>query len=289
MIFVSAIGFGSYGVWSRLIGPEFGVFFQGWTRSALVLLFLIPLAIVTKNLKPIKAADWKWLLTAVGFGIATQAPLYYAFNHLDIGTATLIFYSTYLITSYIIGRFLLGEKIGVIKVISLILAFVGLTLIFGLSLAKFSIFAMLLAVVNGIASGGEVSTTKKSTQKFSSLQVSIFVWLGILITHLPLSILLGEPQIPFSFSPTWLAMFGFATAGLISFWLVVEGFKFVDASIGGLIGLLEIVFGVLFGLLFFHEQLSFSIISGGFFIIFAAMLPDLVSIYKNNGAKKELI
>ncbi len=280
MILVSAIGFGSYGVWSRLIGAEFGVFFQGWVRSALVLLFLLPITFLTKKWKPVKREDWKWLLAPVAFGAATQAPLYYAFNHMDIGTATLIFYSMFVITSYIVGKMFLGEKIGVIKLVSLLLSFWGLVTIFGFSLAKFSLLALLLAATNGIASGGEVSTTKKSTQKFSSLQVSAAVWFGIFITHLPLSILLGEKQIPLSLSPTWLAMFAFAAAGLISFWLVIEGYKFVDASIGGLIGLLEIIFGVVFGILIFQEKLTFSVIIGGVIIIFAAMLPDLTEIIK---------
>lgn len=44
---------------------------------------------------------------------------------------------------------------------------------------------MILAAGNGIASGGEVSTTKKSTERFSSLQVGIYVWVGILVIHLP--------------------------------------------------------------------------------------------------------
>ena len=39
----------------------------------------------------------------------------------------------------------------------------------------------------------------------------------------------------------WGAMLCYALSGLGGFWLVIEGFKYVDASIGGLIGLLEII------------------------------------------------
>lgn len=286
MILLSTIGFGSYGTWSRLIGGEFGVFTQGWVRSALVLLVLIPIAVVTKDFKKVEKADIKWILAPVLFAIATQAPLYYAFNHMDIGTATLIFYAMFVITSYIVGTFLLGERLTRIKIVSLMLAFCGLTILFGVSLGSVSLFALLMAVTNGIASGGEVATTKKSTQKFSSLQVSIYVWGGILVTHLPLALLLREPQVPIGLNYIWGSMVGYAVSGLLATWLVFEGFKYVDASIGGLLGLFEILLGVFFGILFFHELLTPSILVGGGLIVLAAMLPDLSMYIGNHGYKQ---
>ena len=278
MILLSATGFGSYGLWSRFIGPEFGIFTQGWVRSAIVLAILVPIAVYSKSFKKVAYNDRKWIFVTVLFGIATQAPLYYAYNHMDIGTATLIFYAMFVITSYLVGRIFLGEKITHIKIAALILAFLGLFLIFSFSIAIFSVLAMLLAAINGIASGGEVATSKKSTQKFSSLQIGIYVWVGILLTHLPLALLVGEKQVPLTMNFVWFSMLGFALAGLISFWLVIEGYKYVDASIGGLIGLLEIVFGVMFGIIFFHEHLTVTIIFGGFLIALSGMLPDLFAI-----------
>lgn len=278
MILVSAVLFGSYGVWSKLLGNDFGIYYQGWVRSAIVLAILLPLMFATKSYRKIEKGDGKWILITVLFGVATQAPLYYAFNHASIGTATLIFYAMFVITSYAVGRLFLGETLTKVKIVAMIIGFAGLVLIFGLSLAKFSLIALLLAAINGIASGGEVSSTKKSTHKYSSLMIGNAVWLGILVTHLPLSLLTSEKQWPLALDQNWAAMFAYAFAGLVAFWLVIEGFKFVDASIGSLVGLLEVVFGVLFGVVFFNEQLSQTIILGGILIVFAAMLPDLVKI-----------
>ncbi len=278
MILLSAIGFGSYGIWSRLIGSDFGVFYQGWVRSALVLLVLIPIIFVTRSYKKVDKKDRKWILIPILFGTVTQAPLYYAFNNMDIGTATLVFYALFVITSYLIGVIFLQEHITKAKLLSLALAFVGLLLVFGVSVASFSLAALLLAALNGIASGGEVSTTKKSTQKYSSLQIGMYIWIGILVTHLPLSLFLGEKQVIPEFNFVWFSMISFAFVGLFAFWLVVEGFKYADASIGSLIGLLEILFGVFFGILFFHEHLTPGIIAGGVLIILAGMLPDLITI-----------
>lgn len=278
MILGSALCFGSYGVWSRLLGHDFAIFFQGWVRSALILIVLLPLMLLRKDNEPITGNSSKWFWVTMAFTVFTQVPLYFAFNHLALGTATLIFYAMFLITSYIVGWLFLGEHISHIKILSMVIALVGLFLTFGLSLATFSVAALLLALLNGIASGGEVATSKKSTQYYSSLQISTYSWLFILLTHLPISLALGENQLVPAFNMSWLAMVGYAATGLIGFWLVIEGFKYIDASIGGLIGLLEIIFSIIFGIVLFKDQLTASIVVGGVLIIFAAMLPDVYAM-----------
>ena len=278
MILASALCYGSYGVWSRLLGHHFGIFFQGWVRSTIIVIVLLPVLVLGKHFKPIARQDRKWFAITMIFTVFTQAPIYFAFNHLELGTATLIFYSLFLITSYAIGWLFLGEKMTAVKIISSILAFIGLFITFGLSLATFSITAMLLAVFNGIASGGEVATSKKSTHKYSSLQLTAYSWVLILVTHLPISLMSGETQITPALNSEWLAMLGYAISGLAGFWLVIEGFKYVDASIGSLIGLLEIPFSVFFGVLLFQDKLTLPIIAGGIIILLAAVLPDLYAL-----------
>jgi drug/metabolite transporter (DMT)-like permease len=169
----------------------------------------------------------------------------------------------------------LSEKISFIKILSFFLSLVGLLLTFGFSLTVFSLSAMFLAAISGIASGGEIATSKKSTKRYSTLQLTTYSWILILVTHLPISLLCDEPQIPPAFNLEWLAMLGYAASGLGGFWLVIEGFKHVDASIGGLIGLLEIIFSFLFGTLLFDDPLTLPAIFGGAIIILAAVLPDI--------------
>ncbi len=280
MILVSAALFASYGIWSKELGPDFGIYFQGWTRSAIVLLMLLPIVLYKKAWK-FKKEDLKWVLISVAFGAATQVPLYYAYNHASIGTTLVIFYAMFVITSYLVGRLFLGERITKVKMISMFLAFAAIALTFGLSLAKFSFLALALAALNGIASGGEVSTTKRTTTKYSSLMITFYIWLGILITHLPLSLLTHEKQWPLAFDKNWAVMLAFAVAGLIGFWLVIEGFKFVDASIGSLLGLTEVIFGFIYGAIIFNEGITFSAVSGGILIIVAAMLPDLKNLMEH--------
>jgi len=285
MVLVSAIGFGSYGIWSKNIGSDFGVFTQGWVRSLIVLLILVPICLKTKQFKRIAKNDLKWALVPVLFGIATQAPLYYAYNNMSIGTATLIFYSLYLITSYIFGYFFMNETIGLPKKIALMLAIVGLGLTFKIELGVFSLLALSLAAINGVASGGEVASTKKLEKKYSSLQVSILIWLGIFLTHLPAAFINGEQLAPIGLTASWLSMLAYAVVGMAAFWLVIEGFRHIDASIGGLLGLSEVVFAVIFGIILFKEKIGLSTAIGGSLIILAAALPDLYNLLTRNKQK----
>ncbi|HSX11661.1 MAG TPA: DMT family transporter [Chlamydiales bacterium] len=278
MILLSALLFGSYGVWSRILGVEFGVFYQGWVRSAFILVVLIPAALIGRHFKRIKRGDQGWFVVTMLFTVFTQAPLYFAYIHLPLGTATFIFYGLFLLTTYAIGWLFLSEKLSPVKIVSFVISLIGLTITFGLSLPVFSAVPMLLAAMNGIASGGEIASSKKLTDRYSSLMVSVYSWIFILITHLPLSLLFGEKQIAPAWNLEWWAMIGYAASGLGGFWLVIEGFKYVDASIGGLIGLLEIIFSFLFGVLFFNDHITLPVIIGGIIILLAAVLPDVYAL-----------
>lgn len=285
MILASSVLFGTYGIWSKYMGDDFGVFYQGWVRSAIILVILCALLSLTKGFRKIEKQDLKWVLVTIGFSLFTVAPIYYAFISTSIATATLLFYGMFIITSYVIGRLFLGEKITKIKLVAIALAFVGLLLIFGFSLAKFSLFGVLMAALNGVASGGEVSSTKKSTGKYSSLLITTYAWAGVFITHLVLSIATGEDQWPAASQTEWLTMVLFAIVAMLAFWLVVEGFKFVDASIGSLVGLSEIIWGVLFGIFLFNEQVGITVWIGGALVLAAGMLPDLMNVLEGKKTK----
>lgn len=280
LIIISALMFGSYGVWARLIGDSFGAFFQGWTRGVIISLIILPILLWKKQIVPIAKKDRKWFYIFLLFTSMTQAPLFYAFNHMDIGSATLLFFVGMLITMYTVGILFLGEKLTKIKLISLILAGIGIYVMFSFSLVMFTLLAALLAVLNGVASGGEVSFSKKLSGNYSPLYITWLSWVSIIVINLPISILLGESQIIPSLNIVWLYQMGYSISSLFAFWLVIKGLKTVEAGIGGLIGLLEIVFSILLGILLFSEVLTLNVIIGAVLIMLAAVLPHVYEIRK---------
>ncbi|OGG38411.1 hypothetical protein A3I34_03085 [Candidatus Jorgensenbacteria bacterium RIFCSPLOWO2_02_FULL_45_12] len=282
LVLISALMFGSYGIWSRLIGGNFGIFYQGWTRALIIAIILFPFLYFAGKIIRIEKSDWKWLSVYLIFTSLTQAPIFYAFNHMDIGSATLLFFVTMLLTMYTVGFVFLKEKITKVKALSFLLAIAGMCLVFSFSLAAFTLLAALMAVLNGVASGGEVSFSKKLSDKYSPLYITWLSWLIIIPTNGLMSVFLGETQHLPSFDIVWLYQLGYVAAGIIGFWFVIYGFKYVEASIGGLLGLFEIIFSITFGILIFNESLTGKVVAGGLIIVLAAAAPHLFSFWRKD-------
>ncbi|MSR86115.1 DMT family transporter [Candidatus Woesearchaeota archaeon] len=287
MIFIilAALMFGSYGIWSRLIGDSFGVFYQGWTRGLIIALILLPILLWKKQIIPIEKKDWGWIALFLTFTSLTQAPLFYAFNHMDIGSATLLFFVSMLLTMYLVGILFLGEKLTKIKVISFLLAACGMYVVFSFSLIVFSLLAVILAMVNGIASGGELSFSKKLSGDYSPLYISWLSWIIICVSNAPLSFILRETQYLPSFELVWLYALGYVMVSILGFWLMIKGLKYTEASIGGLIGLLEIIVSLFLGILIFKETITTKIVLGATLIILAAALPNIYELFQKKAKK----
>ncbi len=282
LILIASLFFGSYGVWAKLIGDDMGVFFQGWSRGLIIALVLFPVLYYRKLIVPINRADWKWLSVFLAFTSLTQAPLFYAYTHMDIGSATLLFFVSMLLTMYLVGFLFLGEKMSPVKVGSFVIACIGMYMIFSFSLTAFALLAALMAMLNGMASGGEISFSKKLSGSYSTLYITWLSWIVIVLTNAPISILLGEAQLLPSFDLVWLWQFGYTVASMLAFWLIIEGLKYVEAGIGGLLGLLEIIFSIAFGMILFKESLTTSVVIGATLILVAASLPHLQDILNRN-------
>ncbi len=275
LVFFSALLYGSYGIWSVLLGKDFGVFFQDYVRAIIVLLFLIPICILTKSWKKVEKENRKYFFLVAFFGSCVQVPVYYAYQHAGLGITSLVLFSFSLFASFLFGKLLFNERITAIKWIALICGCAGLFLIFYNSLGSYSLLALLMAGLGGVIFSAETAFSKLIPVKFSALQTSVVSWVFGIIICLPASLILGEKQIIPALDIHWLAMFIFAIAGLLAFYLVLEGYKKVDASVGGLISILEAVFGVTFGILLFKEVLTINMIFGSILILLAAALPHI--------------
>lgn len=260
------------------MGETFAPFYQAWVRSLIIILIMLPFMLKSKSFKRIRRPDWPALGVFVGFCVFTQVPIYYAFNQAPIGTVQLIFYSMFVVTAYVVGRFYLGEAISRIKLVSIALAFVGLAFVFGEAALAFAPLGLALAALNGVASGGEVASSKKIEAHYSPALVVFWGWVATLVLHVPVSLAIGEPQVMPALNLPWLWLLVYSIVNAAAFWLAIVGFRLVDASIGSLIGLLEVVFAVVFGALIFDEALSLNVYIGGVLILLAAMLPDLVKV-----------
>ncbi len=278
LILLSALMFGSYGVWSKLIGTDHGVFYPGWTRSLLIAVILFPILFKLRQIVRIKKQDWGWMAVFLISTSLTQAPLLYAFNHMDIGAATLLFFVSMLLTMYVVGFVFFGEHMTAVKIISFVIACGGLVVTFSFSIQAFVFLAAIMAILNGIASGSEISFSKKLTGSYPTLYISWLSWIFIALTNAAISLFLGETQFMPELSIFWAYQIFYGIASVVGFWAVMQGFKYVEASIGGLLGLLEIVFSLLLGLLIFSQALGNKVLLGAVLILIAAALPHVVEL-----------
>lgn len=264
------------------MGGYFGEFTQAWVRGLLLLLLLVPLVIWRGWWRPIRKQDLGWFLGIALAGGLNQAPYFYAFQHISVGTATVLFYAGLTVAGYLAGWRLFAEKIGIERMASLGLAMVGVSMLFGFELQPTQILPGLAALVAGVMGGVEVSLTKKISDRYHSLQILVVLFMVMVLGNGGLALLMGEPLnqavwIGQQLTP-WLALVAYAAALLAAMWLVVVGFQRLEASLASIVGLSEVVFAALFGWLVFSEGLDSWQLIGGLLVVLAAGLPTLVQL-----------
>lgn len=278
LILLSALFYGSYGVWSRLMMGSFGEFSQAWTRGLLLLTVVLVANWKWKLFRKVKREDWKWFVPIAMAGGLNQAPYFFGFEHLDIGTATLLFYAALVVGGYLLGKIFFAEKLTGVKMASLLVAIGGMLSIYGWSLTSSQIFPATMTVLAGLMGASTVILPKKLIGNYHELQMMAGYFLLQVVFNLPLSIWLADPLPPMTLNPAWGGQLGYAVAMLLANMAAITGFGYLEPSIGSLIGLAEILFGILFGIVLFGEALNMGVMVGGMLIILAAALPSVAEV-----------
>ncbi len=276
----SAFLYGSYGVWSQLMVGGFGEFNQAWIRAAILLALLIPYGLLTKSFKRVARADWKWFAIISIAGAFNQAPYYYGFRHLDVGLGTLLFYGALTIGAFIIGKFFFGEKITRIKLIALILGVIGLLVMSGVNASGSHLLAALSVVAAGFMGAIYVVFTKKLSSRYSEAQILSILFSCMLLANGFISLYISEPLSTSIISVAWRAQIGYAITQLAASALVIKGFSLLQPAIAALLGLTEVIFALLLGMIIFGEKLTPSIIVGSLLILTAAALPQASKLFR---------
>lgn len=277
-ILISALFYGSYGIWSRLMVGAFGEFSQAWTRGLLLLVVVLLINWKLKFIKKIEKKDWKWFLAIALAGGINQAPYFLGFEHLSIGTATLLFYASLVVGGYVLGKIFFNERMTLVKIASLIVAILGMVLIYGFTLTPSQMFPASMTILAGLLGASTVILPKKLIGNYHELQIMLGYFICQVLFNYPMALIMGDALPMLQLSTPWLGQLGYAVAMMLANMAAITGFGYLDPSIGSLIGLAEILFGVMFGVLLFGEVLGAGVIAGGICIILAAALPSLVEL-----------
>lgn len=267
--------YGAFGVFTRLIGYKIPLFYASFTRLLFAFLILFLILYSTKKIKPIKKEDYKWLILRSLAGIVSFVGYYVSFYVIPIGLAYFIFYAGSIISGYFFGKVLFKEKLTKIKIISLILALFGLGIVYLSNIKLNPSIYMLVVLISGFGSAIWDSFSKKISGNYSATQLNMldnFIDLPILML---ISFLLKETWVLPAFNLTWLFNLIFSITFILTGQLMIYGFKYLDVQIASLFMLTEILFGIIFGFIFYKERITLTTLIGGIVIIVAIILPEL--------------
>lgn len=282
LVVLSSFFYATYGVWTKLMGN----FFEGYTasalRSILVLVILVPIALVLNRFEPIKLKkNFFYILGLIAASCFIWGPLYYSILHAGISLTLTVAYASIVIGMFLFGWLMAGERFTKDKAISAVLGLIGLALIFSPSGSHVAWFALALAALSGLGSAFNTVIVKKIP--YNATQATIVMWAASVIANIFMAILFREKHPAIGLHIQWLYLVFFAIASVIATWSLVKGVKLIEAGAAGVLGLLEIVFGVAFGMFFFHERPGLLSLLGAIVIIAASAIPYIKDFNINRG------
>lgn len=272
LVVVSSIFYASYGVWTKLMGDFFSGYTASALRSVLVLVILVPIALVLRKFEPIQfKKNLHYLIGLVVASCFIWGPLYYSILHAGISMTLTVAYASIVIGMFVFGWLMAGERFTKDKAISAALGLFGLVLIFSPSGSDVAWFALGLAFLSGLGSAFNTVIVKKIP--YNATQATLVMWVASVIANVFMAFLFQEKQPAMGLHIQWLYLVFFAIASVIATWTLVTGVKLIEAGAAGILGLLEIVFGVAFGMILFHERPSTLALAGAVVIIAASTIP----------------
>lgn len=272
LVVLSSFFYATYGIWTTLMGNFFGGYMASALRSALVLAILLPIARLYHRLESLNLRrNLKYFLGMIVASLLVWGPLYYAILHAGIGVTLAANYTSIVIGMFVFGWIFDQERFTKDKWVSSLLGLTGLFLIYTPSVARFGWLAFAGAVISGLSAAATSIIAKK--MPYQTTQSTIFLWVTSLVANVIMTLAFPEPHFRVGWHIQWAYLLLFAISSVIASWTFIGGMKRMEAGAAGILGLLEIVFGVLFGVIFFHERIGAVVLMGIAVVITAAAIP----------------
>jgi drug/metabolite transporter (DMT)-like permease len=201
----------------------------------------------------------------------------FVYSMLNTSVANVNFINTSQVIFLTIFSFIfLKEKINLITLISIVIALIGIVIIFLNSLHVGDLKGNLIALAIPLCFAGVVVFVKKFPNcdlTLSGIIGSFFVMIYALFASE--YIMISKHDLLLSI------VAGIFQTGL-PFILLIIASKYISSSIIGLVMLLEAMMGPAWAFIFINDIPSINVFIGGSFILFGVTLKLYMSIYKNN-------
>lgn len=267
-IFIAAIFIASVGVLTKVIGNDIHPLVIGFYRVFFAMLFLLIVCpIVDKTtFKPKKKDLGMYAIIGLLFAI-NLAFTCLAYIKTNVQNTTLIF-SIAPFFALIIAYFILKEKITKTKIITLIIAFIGILIINPVTAVGglWNIMTLGLAIISGLL----IVLMKKEDNNHSIGDVFWF-FLFATIFLLPMPIIFGLGKISI-----YSVLIGLVSTGAAYFIYNLGLEKNIEAETSSIIENISVpIIGIIFAIIILSEKLIPNIIIGGTILIFAGIYLEL--------------
>jgi S-adenosylmethionine uptake transporter len=267
-----ALVYGTFGVLIREMAPMFGDNAQVAFRFTLAFAFLGVYVLVRRRSTPVAAGP---SVRAAVLGVVFTASVLLftvSVNLTKIANSVFLLYAASMLTSLLVGTLVLEERLGVAKVVAIVLALAGL------SMYASALVSVSLGVVTGLLSGmldGLANALRKTLQGVDRTAVLLRQYAAGAAFGVVVTLFAGGDRIRVVSVLPVLAGVAFALAAILLGNLLLYGFQHFDVNVGTVILATELVFAALCGWIFFGELPTRSEAIGGALIFAGAAVSAL--------------
>jgi len=286
-VFLSVFIYGLYGIYTRHIAGTFGAFNIQFFREGLTALIILVLTLLgLSKWGKIQKEDIKYLILLGVVSTISNVCMYYVYQLLPLGIASFTTYASIIVISLVMGIIIFKEKLNIINSISLILAVLGLLIMFQIQTGDLNIWGIVAGLGFGFLISSFATLTKKLKGDYGPLQVYMIAATITSISSLFISLLFKEKFPVMEFSSVWIWVVVFAISAALANGLYILGLQQkIEISIASIIMPMESVTAAVTGLIFFQEKMGVRSILGAVIILIASIIPQVVELIKEKRLK----
>ncbi|MBQ1409169.1 MAG: EamA family transporter [Bacteroidales bacterium] len=219
----------------------------------------------------VTSRELKVLLSLGLLFLASSLSLYLSFRLMDVGVASTILFVYPVMTAAIMALFF-KEKITAATVISIVLSFVGVLLLYWTpGGGRLSTAGVILVLVSALTYAVYIIVVNRSKLQMSSFKINFYVLIVCALGNLVAALISGSLQFPPT--PTsWLYVGWLAVVpAILALVMMVYAAKYIGSTPTAIMGALEPTTAVLIGIFFFGELFT-ARLALGIALIFSSVI-----------------
>ena len=246
-------------------------------RFGLAVILLAIVMLIKREDFRVTRHEFKVLLSLGILFAASSITYYQSFHFMDAGIASTILFVYPVMVAVIMAAFF-KERVTAMTVVAIVMSLVGIGLLYkGGAGASLSVVGIILCILSSLAYAVYIVVVNQSSIRMSSYKMTFYAMLVCEITLVLYSFTSPELYLHVLPSPrAWMfAVWLSIVPTILSLVFMTVAVRHVGATPTAILGALEPLTAVAIGVVVFGEMLTFRLIVGILFILFAVMLVVL--------------